>query len=224
MFANWLKFKNSCITYIEQDVHPHVSREKAEYFSAFDGCSTEIEYLELLMSLVRTHKPTRCFESGSFKGFGTIAIAYALQENSKSNCIGHLDTVDSCVRNIKNLELLVQENSLDDFVSCHSQNSLAFIDSLKGSPTPLYDIVFFDSSRIDRIKEYKLLNKQKLLKPNCLLIFHDTSKNRADGSDDPNQRLRQSTYLENIDKIQEEHGNGIDLSLSRGLRIIKYSN
>src|SRR5262249_34901863 len=70
--------------------HPHVPEEKAHLFTALDNGSTEFEVLNLLHALVSTFKPEVALETGTYRGFGAIAMASAMAANG----VGRLHTVE----------------------------------------------------------------------------------------------------------------------------------
>lgn len=64
-----------------------LERAKVEGWGYTGDMATEVEVLELLHSLVRVTKPDLCVETGTYTGFGTQAIASALEKNEKGRLI-----------------------------------------------------------------------------------------------------------------------------------------
>jgi predicted O-methyltransferase YrrM len=69
----------------ESSLHPHVAEERSELFRAADGGSTEYEYLNLIHGLVLATKPTLVLETGTFRGYGTLALGSAIHRNGLAN-------------------------------------------------------------------------------------------------------------------------------------------
>ena len=61
--------------------------EGANGWHALDGMAVELEVAEFLHALVRAVKPKLILESGAGKGFGSVAIQLALNENERGKLV-----------------------------------------------------------------------------------------------------------------------------------------
>lgn len=147
----------------EIECHPHVPSESAHLFSAHDGGSTEIEYLELLTALVCATKPVQILETGTYFGKGTKALV----DGCSRNGFGHVYTID----------ILAQ---------CDPVNGATHIleDSLKwlSATDTKFDFAFFDSSLPIRPLELKICVDRGLMSKGSWAVFHDTSRERSSGA------------------------------------------
>src|ERR1700690_2693072 len=75
---------------IETQNHCHTIEERGWLFHSEDTQTTEDEYLHLLHAAVYCLKPLCVLETGSFKGYGTAAMAKALARNGT----GHIISVE----------------------------------------------------------------------------------------------------------------------------------
>lgn len=197
--------------FIEDKIHAHLKEEKPELFKSFDGGSTELEYLDLLHYLVKAVKPNLVLETGSFKGFGSLAIAFSLRENG----LGKLVTIDIEKHRIAELEEKIRLYNLADFIETHCIDSIEYCNITSRQ----YDIVFFDSDIAVRPYEFRKLHKKKAIKN--LAIFHDTSIYRSKTLYNPHEN--NGDYLAFLRKLQAEFG-GINFPLSRGLQVFQISD
>ncbi len=197
----------------EADNHSHVATERADLFHSFDTDGTEIEVLDLLHSFIVLFKPERLLETGTYNAYGTIAIAHALRENGH----GHLISVEYSPEKAKAAEEKLKALGLDSYVTIVNQASLEYIDSL-GADTQPFDFAFFDSTRPDRPDEFIRLREMGLLTD--LAFFHDTSRARTENGN--GKEGVQATYVDRLDEIEGQNSRGgIELSLSRGLRMMQ---
>lgn len=185
----------------EAAVHPHVADERGDLFHAADGESTEYEYLTLLHSLVLATKPTMVLETGTGRGFGTLALASALRLNG----VGRLITTDT--GESAEARAMCRHYVLDDIVSFVTGRALEYLASYRGVP---FDFAFFDSDIRERFAEYRALADNRKLAPGCLVAFHDTSSLRDKVPVD-------RTYWECTRSLQPS----IEFPLSRGLTIAR---
>lgn len=185
----------------ESEVHPHAPEERAELFRAADGGSTEYEYLNLIHALTLAAKPLLVLETGTFRGYGTLAIASALHLNG----MGQLITVD--MGECREAKGLLQKYGLN-MVQCVQSDSVKFCAQWTGEP---FNLVFHDSGMSVRHRECDLLHRRAKLAPGALAIFHDASPLRH-GMDCSWEML---TYL-------DQHSSGLKLNLSRGLRVLQF--
>lgn len=194
----------------ESEIHPHSAEERAQEFSAFDTGGPELEFLEVLHSLVLAFKPMRVLETGTGKGLSTIALAAALQRNGS----GHLWTLENNTGAMQQAESSLQslETDLSPYVSFVAADSLAYLEALQGGP---FDFVFYDSLISLRHREFQLMLERSLLSAQALCVFHDTSRSRGSTMHDYSQ--------ETIDALDRAgHGRQwLECNLSRGLRMIK---
>src|SRR5512135_1049960 len=65
----------------ESDLHPHVAEERADLFDSLDGATTELEVLNWLHATIRLLKCENVLETGTYAGFGTVALASACRAN-----------------------------------------------------------------------------------------------------------------------------------------------
>jgi predicted O-methyltransferase YrrM len=185
----------------ESEVHPHAPEERAELFRAADGGSTEYEYLNLIHALVLAAKPLLVLETGTFRGYGTLALASALH----SNGLGELITVDQ--GGCSEAKTLLQKYGMD-MVRFVQSDSVQFCAQWTGDP---FNLVFHDSGMSVRHRENDILQRRGKLAPQALAIFHDASPLRygVDCSWELIQYLNQPR-------------NGLAFNLSRGLRIVQF--
>jgi predicted O-methyltransferase YrrM len=185
----------------EAGIHPHVAEERAELFHAADGGSTEYEYLNLLQALVLATKPQLILETGTFRGYGTLALGSALKWNGK----GKLISVDSgeCTE----ARSLAKKYGLAELEFVQS-DSIKFCAEWQGEP---FNFVFHDSGMSVRHRECDLLQRKGKLALKAIAAFHDASPLRH-GVDCSWEMLQ---YLEH--KV-----GGLSLNLSRGLRILQF--
>lgn len=128
--------------------------QSAEGYQAFDEMAVELEVAEFLYALVRIQKPRTVVESGSGKGYSTLAIAGAIERNQK----GYLWSYEPD----------------DDFREV-AQNRVADIPHVsvlsgysKDHDTDEVDMVFLDSGPKVRLQEIAYW----LYRP-CSLVIHD---------------------------------------------------
>jgi predicted O-methyltransferase YrrM len=189
--------------------HVHCSQERAELFQSAEGSSTEFEVLSLINSLVRCYKPSLCLETGTFFGYGTIAIADALKQNK----LGRLITLDYSKEYLEKAKHNVSACDKDfmNLVSFYDMNSVAWINAYQGEP---FDFVFFDSDLNFRAEEFQLLRYRNLIKPGAVCIFHDTSPTRCLTAGD------NANCISFMDKLLDTY-EGISSPYSRGFTVIR---
>jgi predicted O-methyltransferase YrrM len=197
----------SALTPVSEQHHPHVVQENAELFTAPDECgSTEVEALEFIHAFVRLTKPERVIETGTAFGWGTLAIASAMEQNG----FGSVTTID--LGGATEARKRINDSGLDKHVSFVQQHSIEYINRYEGNA---FDLGFFDSDLSCRADEcYSLLRNSKL---NGYALFHDTSRLRL-ASMDFNEK-----YINDLDNMTTYFGNvtGIEFKLSRGLRVFQ---
>lgn len=196
--------------HVEASVHPHSEEEQADLFHALDGGSTEVEYLVLLQALVFASKPTTVLETGTGRGFGTLAIATALRANG----FGHLTTIehDSSVMDGAKRRLEESPEPLGPLVTFHCGSSLDFLQEC----TTRFDFVFLDSDISVRHEELRVLLERDLLTERAIVCIHDTSRLRSRTAGDNN--LDMNTALDQFSIGRE----WLEFDLSRGFRILRF--
>lgn len=194
----------------ESSVHPHDPIEKAELYGAVDGTAAEVEVLNFINALVCLYKPRTLLETGTGSGFGTIAIAAAIEFNG----LGHLETVDVDATALSRAQMNLGATSerLLPLVSFNAGESLSFIDGWKGER---FDFVFFDSLIAFRHKELDALLCRGLLAPGAVCVFHDTSRLRHRYFDDFNPEMIASLDARSLGR------QWLECPFSRGLRVLR---
>jgi predicted O-methyltransferase YrrM len=207
----------------ENEVHPHVPAERAELYHSIDGGSTELEVLNMLHALVYLFKPQRILETGTWHGFGAIAMAAGLRLNRR----GLLLTIDhdpGALRLAKR-HIRVFDASLFDFIRFESGDSIEFLMRYEGDP---FDFTFLDSSITDRIHELEVLQTRHLLTPDALCLVHDTSRHRQASVPEDTRRHAGLEYLNNLegldvlDELRARH-EGFEFPYSRGFQFVKFT-
>ncbi len=148
---------------MEQEHHPHDMREQSWLYACKDGGTTEYEFLNLLHAMVIATKPATVLECGTFRGFGTLAIAHALAWNGHGKLVT-LD-IDRCqvardMIGIEDFSHIVQFEQSEALHVCKDRSrkwDFAFIDSgddrdaealalMSGSMNPNGTIAMHDAS------------------------------------------------------------------------------
>lgn len=198
---------------VEKYCHKHIDGEKAHLFHAYDTDGTELETLDFLYSLVRLTKPSRILETGTWKGYGTIALASAAHDNG----FGHVVTVENERANITIAQESIYKAGFANRVDIVHADSLTYLRSLL-SDSPPFELSFFDSTRPQRPKEFEILHTQKKLVG--LAVFHDTSRTREENN--PAKKGVQEVYIQELDRLEKTYARGsLELPLSRGLRVLQ---
>ena len=214
--ASWHEFKQSIDLFPCWEMHPGFQGEKQELFCGASYESTEIEYLDLLHSFVLALKPLYVLETGTNMGVSAAAIAYALKYNSENGAPkGQLFTIELVRPASDYARQRLENHGLGPFVEFYIGDS---IDIIKKAPweNP-FSLVFFDSSRHIRVKEYQQLKARRLLASGALLLFHDTCRCKIKDCD--NDAVVQAQYINAVNRIAEEANGKCLLKLSRGLTI-----
>lgn len=183
----------------ESSVHVHAPAERADLFHSADCGSTEFEYLNLLHAIVLASKPALVLETGTYFGYGTLAIASALKSNGTGTMIT-LD-VDACEK----ARVLVNDAGLASVVEFQKRDAVEFCRTYSGNA---FDFMFHDSGG-ERAYEHQLLKESKKIMPGALVCFHDASPFRVGPS--PN------SWIDGLNGAP----NMIWFNLSRGLRLLQ---
>lgn len=217
---DWHEYKKTLSIYNEKTTHPKTRADGAHLFHSTSYESAEIEYLDLLHSLIVAQKPRFVLETGTNLGISTTAISFAQKSNSNELGEAFLTIsieVDSALA--QKAEGTLRKLSLDEFTKVAIANSTEYL--ANQNPSQQYDLVFFDSSRLVRIKEFYILHERKLFRPNALLVFHDTGKYTV--SERPEDQTIQETYLQELRRIESYCQGKLSFNLSRGLTIFQYN-
>lgn len=132
----------------------------ADTYSAPAQPAAEDEVAQFIAALIRLIKPNRVLELGTAFGHTAEVIGNALAENE----LGFLDTVD---RNQNRLPQ-ARERVFGLPVEVHQA------DYTKWTPPGRYDLVFFDSDRHNRDREYRLM--EPYINDYAVLLFHDAGE------------------------------------------------
>jgi len=198
---------------LESQVHPHCEEEKAYLYHTFDEGGTEIETLNVLVSLIRLFKPHLMLETGTWQADGTVAFGAALKENG----FGKLISLEIVPRLAEKAEERIKQLGFTEQIEVINQSSLEFIEQLDAAKYK-FDFAFFDSSSAIRADEfYNLYNKGTLTD---LISFHDTSRLREKTFTIKGEP--QDEYVRRMDEIEQKYcRGGIEFSCSRGVRIMQ---
>lgn len=128
-----------------------------------DSQSTEIEVLDFLKALVITTKPNLVVETGTFIGYGAIALAQGL----KSNGFGRLITIEFDPAIYPKAKERIEAAGLADWVESRNESST----ETKVDGT--IDLLFSDSALAIREQEIRRLLPQ--VSPHGLIAIHDAS-------------------------------------------------
>lgn len=172
--------------------------QKSNMYKMVDRVSSEIEVIFFLKALVILLKPKLIIETGTHKGATTVSLSQGIQFNN----YGKLITIenDSTIYNKvkKDLEALPV--------------TVVFSNSLEYHPTEEIDLLFLDSHRPIRIKEFS--HFLPYLAKNAIVVWHDSS---------PDQGL--GLVFKDLEKLEAKKIiSKIDLNTPRGLTISKLVN
>lgn len=138
---------------------PTENCSRPELFTMNSRIGSETEVSRFLEAIVYLTKPRFIIETGTFQGGGTISLAEGLRKNK----FGHMVTIE-----------------IDSTLADKSRQKLSGYpvevfcgDSLTYTPTEPIDLLFLDSKRILRKKEF--LRFKPYLHDKSLIIWHDSS-------------------------------------------------
>lgn len=128
-----------------------------------DSQSTELEVLDFLKALVTTVKPRLIVETGTFLGYGTIALAQGL----KLNGFGRIITIEYDPLICAKAKERIKAAGLADWVESRNESSTetAIGDKI--------DLLFSDSAIVVREQEIRRLLPQ--ISPQGLIAIHDAN-------------------------------------------------
>lgn len=199
----------------ESEVHPHVAGECPHLFTAIDGASTEVEYLELLRTFIKILKPKRVIETGTFHGWGTLAIATALAENGPD---GKVFSVERDTNTAHEASMMLLQKGVNN-VEIVCTDSLRYIESLDPEDVLPFDFGFFDSDLSTRFDEFSLLRRRGLLIGTA--AFHDTSRLRCMSEMGEIPEMSNQYLINHLDAyVRAHHVHEIEFPWSRGLRLL----
>jgi predicted O-methyltransferase YrrM len=199
----------------ESEVHPHIEWEKSHLFDAVDGASTELEVLNWLHSTIRLIKPQSILETGSYLGFGTIALAHAC----KMNGFGKVYSVEFNTNFYNHAKNLIQHAGLSEYVELLNVDSINYLENCDVK----FDLGFFDSENSLRGPECEICLKRNIL--NKMAVFHDTSLYRTvvhgvkigKEQNDYRNKVYELSKYEKCTGLQESN-------LSRGFMVLHFKN
>ncbi len=128
-----------------------------------DSQSTELEVLDFLKALVTTIKPNLIVETGTFLGYGAIALAQGL----KSNGFGRIITIEYDPVIYAKAKERIKASGLADWVESRNESST------KTTIDGTIDLLFSDSAIVVREEEIRRLLPQ--ISPRGLIAIHDAS-------------------------------------------------
>jgi predicted O-methyltransferase YrrM len=128
-----------------------------------DSQSTEMEVLDFLKALVTTIKPRLIVETGTFIGYGAIALAQGL----KANGFGRLITIEFDPAIYAKAKERIASAGLADWVEARNESSTET--EIDGT----IDLLFSDSALAIREEEIRRLLPQ--VNPQGLIAIHDAS-------------------------------------------------
>lgn len=134
-----------------------------ELWHMADSQSTEIEVLEFLKVLVTTIKPRLVVETGTFLGYGAIALAQGLKQNG----FGRLITIEYDSAIYARARERIQAAGVADWIETRNESSTET--KIDGA----IDLLFSDSALSVREQEIRRLLPQ--VSPNGTIVIHDAS-------------------------------------------------
>ena len=147
----------------EEYTPPTPECPNAHLWHMADSQSTELEVLDFLKSLVTTVKPRLIVETGTFLGYGTIAMAQGL----KSNGFGRIITIEYDPVIWAEAKERIKAAGLLDWVESRNESSTET--AIDGT----IDLLFSDSAIVVREQEIRRLLPQ--ISPRGLIAIHDAS-------------------------------------------------
>jgi predicted O-methyltransferase YrrM len=126
-----------------------------------DSQSTELEVLDFLKALVTTVKPQLIVETGTFLGYGTIALAQGL----KVNGFGRIITIEYDPVIYAKAKERIKASGLADWVESRNESSTET--TINGR----IDLLFSDSAIVVREQEIRRLLPQ--ISSRGLIAIHD---------------------------------------------------
>lgn len=138
-----------------------------ERWTMLDSMSAEVEILEFLKQVVLATKPELIVETGTFIGESAIKMAEALRANG----YGRIVTCEFDPVVFAKAKERIEASGLAGWIECRNQSSLEM--EIEGT----IDVFFSDSDLAIRENEIRHFLKQ--IRPNGLILMHDTSSHYA---------------------------------------------
>lgn len=192
---------------IETLNHCHVEAERGWLFHSEDTQTTEDEYLQLLYALVYCLKPESVLETGTFKGYGSAAIAKGLRKNG----FGKLTTVEFEPKAAVLGQAMLETNGVAEYAEVVNMDSIEYLTITDRK----FDFALFDSQLMLRCQELQICLDRGLLTSGAVFAMHDTSRLRTitPGVPDPLTKY----YWEQLEATKGIKF--IEFPLSRGLTL-----
>ncbi len=138
---------------------------RPDYYTSYDGDSTECEVAEMLGGFVRGLQPEYILETGTAFGITTSELAKAIIINQH----GHLVSIDNDPERIEFTQVRLEAEGLNHRVTLLEKNSLDWSPPLDCE----IGFAFFDSLYELRVPEF--LHFRPFLKKGTIVAFHDTA-------------------------------------------------
>ena len=188
---------------------------------AIDPGSSELEILQLLHALVCVYKPERVLETGTFRGFGALTIAHALELNGA----GTLTTIDCdhAALRLARRHVRVFAPGLRRGIDFVEADSLEWLRRQSGAP---FDLAFLDSRLDLRVEELEILLERELLAPGALCMLHDTAMGGLREPAGAPAEWHDAHTWRGLDRLEEiARANGaLRFTQSRGFLLIQMRN
>lgn len=146
-------------TGVPESTIPNKHCSNVDQYTMVNRVSPESEVLQFLTALVKLLKPKFILETGTYKGATATAFAKGLMHNE----MGKLVTIEKDIKLAEQMSLKCRGLPIE--VLC--------IDSLSYNPEEQVDLLFLDSHRPIRKKEF--LKYRPYLSKNALIVWHDSS-------------------------------------------------
>jgi len=163
------------------EIQPEVSDSLRRFKMIQDG-SAEVEVLEFLYGLVRLAKPRNVLETGTYAGWSSAVMAYAMDKNNQSYSgnSGRVTTLELNEEWVKKSKALhsklginrinvVHTDSLKFVLPRDDRGSVELDEHLK--PKITFDLLFLDSEPDIRFKE--LQKFYSAVNPGGFIMIHD---------------------------------------------------
>ena len=168
---------------------------KVALYTMVDRISAESEILVLLRALVISLKPQLILETGTYRG----STASAMLQGIEYNQYGEIITLEADRELAKNAQREIDSSHI----------KIIHINSLDYIPEKPIDLLYLDSSRPTRIKEF--WHFKEYLSSNAIIIWHDSAPEHACVYKDINDLYNKGI----IDRILFNTPRGITISKLR---------
>lgn len=158
----------SSFLFPSEEISAEKSKPSAEcpqprLWSMFDGWTAEVETLEFLYALTRLVKPRWVVETGTWHGFGAMAIGMGLRDNGR----GKLVSMEIEQESYEVAKEKIEVAGLTQWVELLNTSSLNY------KTEEAIDFLFLDSAIEIRGPEF--MHFRANIEPNAIVVFHDTS-------------------------------------------------